>query len=112
MARGGDPRGAVIPSSFVDMSGVAAEYESRVRGIAVFRTVYFVPSVIVASVVGSVLWLQLLNPDYGLINPMLRPAGILVTTPGWVVPAGWRCTQYLLRFDRTQVLRGWTARRC
>ena len=34
MARGGDPRGAVIPSSFVDMSGVAAEYESRVRGIA------------------------------------------------------------------------------
>ena len=32
-----------------------------------------------------------------------RPAGILVTSPGWVTPGGWRCTQYLFRFDRMQV---------
>ena len=55
---------------------------TRVRGIAVFRTIYFVPSLIVASVVGAVLWLQLLNPDYGLINTMLRPiAAVFGTTP-------------------------------
>jgi hypothetical protein len=32
-----------------------------------------------------------------------QPGGILVSSPGWVVPGGWRCTQYLFRFDRMQV---------
>jgi len=37
-------------------------------------------------VVGSVLWMQLLNPDWGLINTMLRPvlAWFSETPPDWL----------------------------
>jgi len=42
----------------------------KVKGMAIFRTMFFVPS-IVPMVAGSVLWLWLLNPQYGLINAVL-----------------------------------------
>lgn len=42
----------------------------KVKGMAIFRTMFFVPS-IVPMVAGSVLWLWLLNPQYGLVNTLL-----------------------------------------
>ena len=49
----------------------------KLRGQAVYRTIFFLPS-IVPVVASSVLWLWLLNPDYGLINTILRPGISLV----------------------------------
>jgi hypothetical protein len=65
------------------------------------------PQAVVAGDEGQTLWIYTLR-----VQVWAQPVGIVVTSPGWVVPGGWRCTQYLFRFDRTQVLRGWTARRC
>jgi ABC-type sugar transport system permease subunit len=62
-----------VPFSQISALAVAMLMNVRVRGIAVYRTIYFVPSLIAASVVGSVLWMQLYNNDYGMINAMLRP---------------------------------------
>ncbi|MEA2709549.1 MAG: multiple sugar transport system permease protein [Phycisphaerales bacterium] len=86
-----------VPLGQIAALGVAVLMNTRVRGIAVYRTIYFVPSLIVTSVVGGVLWMQLLNPDYGLINTLLRPlAAIFHTTPPdwlgrdaarWAIPA-------------------------
>lgn len=45
----------------------------KVKGMAIFRTMFFVPS-IVPMVAGSVLWLWLLNPQYGLVNTLLAAA--------------------------------------
>lgn len=69
---------------------------SRVKGIALFRTVYFLPSV-VSGVALATLWLWIFNNDYGLLNQILRPiASLLGTTPPnwfgqdadiWAVPA-------------------------
>ena len=75
-----------VPLSQVAALGVAMLMNTRVRGIAAFRTIYFVPSLIVASVVGAVLWMQMLNKDYGLINAMLRPIAALfgTTPPDWL----------------------------
>lgn len=61
----------------------------KVKGMALFRTMFFVPS-IVPMVAGSVLWLWLLNPQYGLINTVLGwlhfpPAMI----PGWMADPKW-----------------------
>ena len=53
----------------------------KVKGMAIFRTMFFVPS-IVPMVAGSVLWLWLLNPNYGLINMLLRVAHL--PEPGWM----------------------------
>jgi hypothetical protein len=65
------------------------------------------PQSVVAGTEGETLWLYTV-----CAHVWAQPSGILVTNPGWVVPGGWRCTQYLFRFDRLQVSRGWTARRC
>jgi hypothetical protein len=64
------------------------------------------PQAVVAGDEGQTLWIYTLR-----VQVWAQPASLVVTSPGWVVPGGWRCTQYLFLFDRTQVLRGWTARR-
>lgn len=58
----------------------------KVKGMAIFRTMFFVPS-IVPMVAGSVLWLWLLNPQYGLINAVLGVFGI--QGPGWMSDPAW-----------------------
>jgi multiple sugar transport system permease protein len=76
----------VVPLSQVAALGVAVLMNVRVRGIAAYRTIFFVPSLIVASVVGAVLWRQLYNDEYGLINGLLRPVLAVFGTepPDWL----------------------------
>ncbi len=56
------------------------------RGARLYRTVFFLPS-IVSGVVVSVLWLWLLNPQYGLINSALQLVGI--NGPLWLQSPEW-----------------------
>ena len=56
------------------------------RGIGVFRTIFFLP-VIFPVVAASILWLWLLNPPYGLVNQLLGFVGI--HGPGWFYDAAW-----------------------
>lgn len=74
-----------VPLTQVMALAVALLMHVNVRGIAVYRTIFFVPSLIVGSVVGAVLWLQLYNNDYGMINQMLRPVlGVFgLRPPDW-----------------------------
>ena len=63
---------------------IALLMNSHVKGIAFFRTVYFVPSVISGAAL-AVLWLQLFNNEYGVINHVLWPLAKLLHTrpPNW-----------------------------
>jgi hypothetical protein len=65
------------------------------------------PQGVIAGTKGETLWLYTVRTQV-----WRQPGGILVTSPGWMVPGGWRCTQFLFGFDRTQVLRDWSARPC
>jgi hypothetical protein len=65
------------------------------------------PDSVVAGAEGQTLWIYTRRA-----HVRAQPGGLVITSPGWVVPGGWRCTQYLLRFDQMQTLRDWTARRC
>jgi multiple sugar transport system permease protein len=47
----------------------------KVRGIRFFRTFFYVPS-IVPAVASAVLWGWLLNPDWGLVNAVLKSMGL------------------------------------
>jgi len=58
----------------------------KVRGMALYRTLFFVPS-IVPVVAGAALWLWLLNPQYGLVNAALGSLGI--QGPGWLASPAW-----------------------
>jgi multiple sugar transport system permease protein len=55
-------------------------------GVRVFRTVFFLPSIL-SGVVVSVLWLWLFNPQYGLINTVLNLVGI--QGPLWLQSTAW-----------------------
>lgn len=62
-----------------------------VRGIGLFRTIMFVPSVL-AGVAVAVLWFQILNPEFGILNQLLRAVGVehpprWLSSPEWAVPA-------------------------
>ena len=56
----------------------------------IFRTIYFIPS-IVTGVALSVLWLWMLNPQYGLVNVVLGffgiPGPLWIKSPEWSKPA-------------------------
>jgi len=69
---------------------LAVLLNQKVKGMAVFRTMFFVPS-IVPMVAGSVLWLWILNPQYGLLNTLLiamhLPAPQWMADPNWSKPA-------------------------
>ncbi len=58
----------------------------RVKGIGVFRTLFFLPS-ITNLVAISMLWLWIFNPEYGLLNSMLSLAGI--RGPLWLQSESW-----------------------
>ena len=57
-----------------------------VKGVRLFRTIYFLPS-IVTGVVLSVIFLWMLNPQIGLINTALGWVGI--EGPLWLQSATW-----------------------
>ncbi len=47
----------------------------KVRGIPFFRTCFYMP-MIVPAVASAVLWGWLLNPDFGLVNAVLKSLGL------------------------------------
>lgn len=62
---------------------------TKVRGIAFYRTMFFLPTV-VPLVASCVLWNQILNPQQGLLNEALRglhvPEALI---PGWLTSEAW-----------------------
>lgn len=63
----------------------------RYFGMNVFRTILYIPAV-VSGVAVAVLWLQLLNPELGVVNYMLTRLGVenppyWLDDPQWAMPA-------------------------
>jgi multiple sugar transport system permease protein len=64
-----------VPLSLVFSFLIALLMNVRVRGIAVFRTIYYIPS-IVPSVANAVLWSFVLSTEFGLLNAFLNLLGL------------------------------------
>ena len=64
-----------VPLSIALGVGLASMLSWRVRGQAVYRTIFFLPSV-VPVVASSVLWMWLLDSQRGLVNYVLQWLGI------------------------------------
>ncbi|HLK16219.1 MAG TPA: sugar ABC transporter permease [Fimbriimonadaceae bacterium] len=61
----------------------------KVRGIKVFRTLFFLPTV-VPVVANAVLWVRVLNPQQGLVNSFLRAIHLPESfMPGWLADEHW-----------------------
>lgn len=61
-----------IPLGLVISLGLALLLDTGVRGMSVFRTIFFLPS-LVPMVALAVLWMWIFNGKYGLLNELLRP---------------------------------------
>jgi multiple sugar transport system permease protein len=70
-----------LPLGLVFSMSLAILMNQRVRGIAFWRTIYYLPAVISGAAV-AVLWAWILNPEFGLLNLMLRYVGI--HGPNWL----------------------------
>ncbi|WCF09296.1 sugar ABC transporter permease [Paenibacillus thiaminolyticus] len=66
--------------------GMALLLNMKIKGQSIYRTVYFLPT-LVPAVAGSLLWLWILNSQYGLINMLLESIGIV--GPNWLVDPDW-----------------------
>ena len=60
-----------LPLALVLGLGLALLLDQKLRGMALYRTLFYLPS-IVPTVATALLWLWLLNPEHGLINETLR----------------------------------------
>lgn len=69
-----------IPLSTMLAIGLAVMLNWKVRGQAVFRTLFYLPSM-VPMVASSILWLWLLDPRDGMVNGIL--ANLYETPPLW-----------------------------
>ncbi len=79
-----------LPIALALSVAIALLLNQRLPGMAIFRTIYYLPSV-VPTVASAVLWLWLLNPEYGLVNRTLQvlhiPASAWLQSPLWAKPA-------------------------
>jgi multiple sugar transport system permease protein len=80
-----------LPVGLIASLGIALLLNQKLKGIAFYRTLYFLPS-ITPVVATSILWLWLLNPQMGLVNVALGKIGVShppawLTDPFWAKPA-------------------------
>jgi multiple sugar transport system permease protein len=76
-----------VPLSVLCGLGVAILLNQRIKGMAFYRTIFYLPSV-VPIVASSILWLWLFNPDIGLVNVCLQHLG-WKNPPAWLSDPVW-----------------------
>ncbi len=75
-----------VPLGIVVALAVAMLLNQKIVGLGVWRTIYYMPSLI-SGVAVSVLWLQIFNPRMGLLNGLLALFGI--AGPKWIFDSAW-----------------------
>lgn len=79
-----------VPLDLAVALAMAVLLNQRVRGMRIYRTIFYLPSIL-PPVAVSVLWNWILNPDYGILNTFLGWLGLpkpqWLVTPQWTVPA-------------------------
>lgn len=76
-----------VPLTMAAALGLAMILNQKMKGINIFRTIFFFPHV--ASLVAvAVVWNLLFHPTLGPVNQILRAIGI-ANPPGWTASVDW-----------------------
>ncbi len=70
-----------IPLGLVYSLAMAMLLNMKVRGMSIFRTVFYIPT-IVPIVASAILFVWILNPQYGMLNSLLDFLGL--PQPAWL----------------------------
>lgn len=73
--------GVGVPLGILGSMFLAILLDSKLRGVSIYRTLFFMPS-LVPLVASVILWKWLLDSNFGIVNQMLREIGI-ADPPGW-----------------------------
>jgi multiple sugar transport system permease protein len=82
-----------VPLSLAAALGVALVLHRGIRGLAIYRSVYYLPSLLGGSVAIVMLWRYLFG-DNGAVNDLLGVAGI--RGPGWISDPHYALTTLIL----------------
>lgn len=75
-----------VPVSMIFSIGLALILNVKIRGQGIYRTLFFIPS-LVPPIATTIIWLWLLNPQFGLVNHWLGQVGI--SGPAWLGSEHW-----------------------
>ncbi len=96
---------AYVPLDMLGGLMLALLVRPRLRGMGIFRTVFYLPTVL-SGVAFVVVWLWMLNPRGGLINLLLAQIGI--QGPRWLMDPNWALPSLVLMsfwgWGRTMVI--------
>lgn len=75
-----------VPLGIVAGVALALLLNAKVKGQTIFRTIFYLPS-IVPAVANAIVFSWILNPEIGLLNGILRAVGI--EGPAWLNDTAW-----------------------
>ncbi|MBI2939000.1 MAG: sugar ABC transporter permease [Chloroflexi bacterium] len=75
-----------IPLGLLIALGIALLLNQQLRGMSIYRTIYFLPTLLPA-VASSILWVWVFEPNYGVLNNGLALVG--VQGPRWLGDVDW-----------------------
>jgi multiple sugar transport system permease protein len=82
-----------VPLGLIVALGTAILLNKKFKSVGLFRTFFYLP-VLCSSVATATIWYWLLNPQYGLINQLLRIVGI--NGPAWLYSSNWAMTAIVI----------------
>ena len=79
-----------VPLILLVALAIALLLSTEIRAVGLFRTLYYIPSVI-PVVAGTIIFLWMLNTRFGVVNQLLLVMGLQpvrwLSSPDWVKPA-------------------------
>lgn len=82
-----------VPLGLIVALGTAILLNKKVKVTNLFRTFFYLP-VLCSTVATVTIWYWLLNPQYGLLNQLLRLIGI--DGPAWLYSSNWAMTAIVI----------------
>jgi multiple sugar transport system permease protein len=82
-----------VPLGIIGSLALALLLNTKVKGTAIFRTLFYLPS-LVPAVATAVLWQWLFNAENGLLNQMLGVFGI--AGPQWLQDEQWTLPAFII----------------
>jgi multiple sugar transport system permease protein len=83
-----------VPVNMLFGLGLALLLNQRIRGLGIWRTVFYLPAVVPAAAMG-LLWRWLLDGQYGLLNYLLEE-GLGITGPNWLSSREWVIPAFII----------------
>jgi multiple sugar transport system permease protein len=82
-----------VPLTIATAFFIAVSLNTKYKGVGIFRTIFYMPA-IVSGVAVAIVFIWILDPNFGILNALLGVAGI--KGPNWLYDPNWVLPSYLI----------------